>query len=209
MSPNPEADRHNFGKIGAMKSDSERWDDRYRQASPPTVLTPHAVVVEAAEAMIAGNNAVDIACGWGDSGLWLASQGAVVTCLDVSAIALEHVDRRAAEMDVPVTTRQYDTARSGAPVGPWDFIACVHYLDRDMLATLWSEVGPGGTVAIAIATTTNLERHDRPSARFLLEPGELADLVIGSADDAIPVQSDETWRNNGVHEAWLIARRKP
>jgi hypothetical protein len=31
----------------------------------------------------------------------------------------------------------------------------------------------------AVATTTNLERHRRPPARFLLDPGELARLVVG------------------------------
>jgi len=50
-------------------------------------------------------------------------------------------------------------------------------------------------------TTTNLERHERPSSRFLLDPGELPDLV----PDLEVVEFTEAWRSNNAHEAWLVA----
>ena len=190
-----------------MTADAERWNARYQGGVPPDTITPHPVVVEAATSLPVGASAVDIACGWGDGGLWLAQRGATVSCADVSEVALVEVTQRANASDVEVTTIVHDTTIAGTPIGPWDFLTCVHYLDRVMLGSLWSEMAPGGRVAIAIATQTNLERHERPSSRFLLAPGELADLVLGSVTDAVVVRADESWRNNGVHEAWLIAER--
>ena len=82
-------------------------------------------------------------------------------------------------------------------------IACVHYLDRGLIGRLANELAPAGLLVVAIATAKNLERYDRPSARFLLEPGELPTLLSGLDI----VESSEDWRRNSVHEAWLVATK--
>jgi len=190
-----------------MTSDSERWDARYEQATPPTTLRPHPIVIAATASISAPGKAADIACGWGDGGLFLADRGMDVTFFDISAVALQQVQNRVAQRGNNATTVVYDTAMSGAPAGPWDFITCVHYLDRPMLGQIANELAPGGVLAVAIATQINLERHQRPSARFLLEPGELHDLVLADSSDVAVNASNEAWRDSGVHEAWLIAQR--
>ena len=77
----------------------------------------------------------------------------------------------------------------------------MHYLDRDLLPRLGDTLSKGGLLVVAVATTTNLERHDRPSSRFLLEPDELPTLV----PNLNIIEHNETWRANGSYEAWLIA----
>ena len=191
-----------------MTSDAERWDRRYADAHPPEKLEPPAIVVEAVTYVTAPDGrAGDIACGWGDAGLWLAQHGLSATCFDVSAVALAAVATRASKLGLHVKTDLHDTTTDGVPAGPWDLLSCTHYLDRDMLRGVANELSVGGIVAVAIATKTNLDRHERPSERFLLDPGELHALITEAKPGLEILRSDEAWRDNGVHEAWLIAKR--
>ena len=191
-----------------MASDAQRWDDRYTNGTIPTTISPHPIVAEAAKYLAGepGTRAGDVACGWGDAGLWLAAAGFDVTCFDISSVALDSVAQRALDSDVNITTDVHDTQTKGTPTGPWDLLTVVHYLDRDMLRDMSSQLEPGGVLAIAIATKTNLERHERPSPRFLLDPDELVPLVTSMGPHLDILRADEAWRANGVHEAWLIAQ---
>ncbi len=50
---------------------------------------------------------------------------------------------------------------------------------------------------------TNLERHAKPPAEFLVEENELRTLATGLD----VVHYGESWRSDGRHEALLVARR--
>lgn len=187
-------------------SDADRWDARYRDADAPEELRPPQIVTEHLGDLGPGSSVLDVACGWGDAGLFLATWGAAVTLADVSSVALQAAAKRAQQLEVEVTTTVADLTVVPAPASPsadggWDAIICTHYLDRQLIPRLGDALGPGGRLVCAIATTTNLERHERPSARFLLDPGELATLV----PELRFAHASEDWRANGVHEAWLVA----
>lgn len=187
-----------------MGTDAERWDARYTNSIAPDELRPPEIVTTFLDDLPKGAATLDVASGWGDSGLFLAERGAAATLTDVSVVAMAGVAARAATLGLDattVTTLTADLATEPVPVGPWDAITCIHYLDRELLPRLGHTLAPGGRLVCAIATTTNLERHERPSARFLLQPGELATLV----PDLKIVHASEEWRTNGVHEAWLVA----
>jgi hypothetical protein len=102
-----------------------------------------------------------------------------------------------------ISTVEVDLDTEELPSGPWDVITVANYLQRDLFAGLVERLVPGGVLAVIIATETNLERHERPGAPFLLEPNELPRL-IGDHD---VLEHSEDWRPNGRHEAHLIARR--
>ncbi len=185
-------------------SDAERWDSRYRDATAPTTPSAHPIIALATDAGAPPSTMLDIACGFGGDGLTMAQRGVDVTLLDVSAVALGHVKAHADALGVQVTTQVFDTTTDQLPAGPWDLVSCVHYLDRALLRDIGGLAASGGRVAVAIATTTNLERNDRPSARFLLEPDELPSLLTATHELTI-IHHSETWRANGAHEAWVIA----
>jgi tellurite methyltransferase len=184
-----------------MTSDAERWNGRYSEGTAPNSITPPEIVASHLAALHVGARALDVACGWGDAGLFLATRGAAVTLVDVSSEAIAAVEARAEATGAPVETLVSDLTLDPAPTGPWDAITCVHYLDRGLLPRLGNVLSKGGLLVVAVATTTNLERHERPSSRFLLEPDELPTLV----PDLKVIDHSETWRANGSHEAWLIA----
>ena len=59
--------------------------------------------------------------------------------------------------------------------------------------------------AFAVNCTTNLERHDRPSRRFLVEPGA---VVAWAQEGRLKIVSYiEHWTDEGRHEAQLLETR--
>ena len=126
--------------------------------------------------------------------------------LDVSDVALEKANELAAELGVTIETLHLDLDHDELPTGPWDLIHIGHFLNRAVLDRIF-EISEG-VIIVAIATEENLERHERPPRRFLLERGELTKLAEGHADRFEIITSDEGWRKNGNCEAWLVARRR-
>jgi tellurite methyltransferase len=182
-------------------ADRDRWNARYRDEPPPE--EPSAFVVGLATLLPARGRALDVAGGAGRHALWLAARGLEVTLADVSDVALALAAERARRAGVPLTTVHADLEAGPLPAGPWDVVLCAYFLHRPLLAVLPAALAPGGLLAVAHATRTNLLRHPRPGPLHVLEDGELPSLVAG-----LEVLSyEEGWLESGRHEARLVARR--
>jgi len=160
------------------RSDRERWDERYAAGThsdgdPPTWLDDADLPAE----LPRSGRALDVAAGVGRVGLWLARRGLDVTAVDVSPVALERLDGRAAAEGLSVETLALDLEHEPLPEGPWDLITCFHFLRRDLFSRMAERLAADGLLAVEIATERNLERHPKPSRRFLLGSGELVDLL--------------------------------
>lgn len=84
-------------------------------------------------------------------------------------------------------------------------ILSFHYLQRDLFPRFADALAPGGLLVFCQPTERNLERNPRPSARFLLKEGELAELV----PEGLEILSlEEAWLEEDRHEARLVARRR-
>jgi 2-polyprenyl-3-methyl-5-hydroxy-6-metoxy-1,4-benzoquinol methylase len=187
-----------------MISSQERWNQRYDGIDSSQNPRVSGVVAESQELLPKAGTALDLAGGVGDTALWLAQQGLSTTLVDVSDVGLAVAERRAEQLGLALQTMHVDLETEPAPAGPWDLITCSHYLNRPLLHQLASLLSVGGVAAVGIATTTNLERHDRPSARFLLEPQELPTLLEGLTI----VRHVEDWAPWDVHEARVVAVRE-
>lgn len=150
---------------------------------------------------------VDVAGGAGRNAIWFAERGFAVTVIDVSAEGLAHARARSEIAGVELECIQRDLEGEGLPAGRrWD-VALMHlFSNRRVLRALPASLNPGGLLLFSQPTLVNLERHERPSRQFLMEPGEAA--AIAAALDGIEVvEVSEGWRAGGRHEARLIARR--
>lgn len=187
------------------EGDRERWDARYREPSelgrPPS---PFLVGLE--HLLPCRGCAIDVAGGTGRNALWLARRGLAVTLADVSGVALEIAGERARAAGLTLRTIPVDLETGPFPAGPWDLIVCVDFLCRPLFATFASSLAPGGRLAVAHPTRSNLQRHEKPGLRFLLEDGELPGLVAGREIEI--VWYEEGWTSEGRHEARLVARRR-
>lgn len=183
--------------------DRIRWDERYRGSGPAIGPDPFLVVI--ADRLPDRGRALDVAGGLGGNATWLAARGLAVTLADISGVALEHAARASKSAGVEIATRQVDLEAASCPAGPWDVIACVRFLHRPLLAGLAAVAAPGGLLVVVHPTARNLERHERPGRRFLLDEGELPGLLDGW--DIL--HHEEAWAGGpgGRHEARCLARR--
>jgi len=154
----------------------DHWDRRWAEGRHSDGLPPDWVV-EIEEFRAAGGRALDLAGGAGRVALWLARRGFQVTLTDFSSVALSRGVEEASEAGLEISALELDLESLLLPPGSWDVITCFHYLQRDLFPRMQEALTPGGLLVTEIATRRNLERHERPSGRFLLEPQELLGLL--------------------------------
>jgi SAM-dependent methyltransferase len=147
-------------------------------------------------------SAIDVAGGVGRNSLWLANRGLEVTLVDISDVALDTARQRAALANLSLQFLRIDLEREPFPGGPWDVVLIVHYLWRPLFRQISDALTTGGVLVCIQPTMSNLQRHPKPSARFLLEDGELPSLV----PELSPVYYQEGWLTEGRHEAVLVAQ---
>jgi SAM-dependent methyltransferase len=147
--------------------------------------------------------ALDVAGGAGTNAIWLARLGLDVTLADFSPVALELARHEAARNGVSLRLLETDLECEPFPAGPWDLILCVRFLWRPHFENFPAVLAPGGLLIVAHPTRSNLLRHDRPGRQYLLDDGELPELVRGLE----VLRYQEGWTSEGYHEAKLIARR--
>jgi tellurite methyltransferase len=182
-------------------ADREKWDARYRtQVTQATAPSPFLTSLELRES----GRALDVAGGAGGNAIWLARRGLQVTLVDISREALALARAAAGDLALALVCADLETER--LPAGPFDLITSFNFLRRELFATFPDSLAPGGLLVYLQPTRSNLQRHARPPAGFLLEDGELPGLVKGLE----VVRYEEGWFEDGEeprHEARLVARR--
>ena len=186
------------------ESPREKWDARYGQLAAP--CAPGLLWLDTCGVpMPVTGPALDVAAGHGIVALWMAVRGLSVVAVDISSVGLKLVDEGAQREFVTVDTREMDLEQEALPEGPFNFVTCFNYWQRDLFPQFATCVQPGGFLALEIATTTNLERNPHPSRVWLAEPGEVEQRVRDLQVFEICVSS-EGWFS-GRHVSRLVARR--
>jgi len=192
-----------------MASVRSSWNERHTERR--TATRPAAFLADREYLLPAGGRALDVAGGAGRHAVWLARRGFEVTLVDIADVALARAEAAAAEAPVPLTTVQADLSCDPLPAGDFAVIVVHDYLDRDVWSALPASLSPGGVLFACQPTLRNLERHPRPSARWLLDEGEIGTLaqVVVDSDPALQVvEVTEGWTGQGRHEARLVLRRQ-
>ena len=187
------------------ETSESRWDSRYREN--PVLKDPSSFLCEHYKHFPPGGTVVDVAGGNGQNAIWLANHGFSTTLLDVSSVALTQAQEHAKKKKVAIECQQHDLEKQSMPKGrKWDGVFLQLFLDRALVRTIPESLNLGGVFLFAHPTQTNLEKHEHPSERFLLEDGEIHTLVDQLQSMRI-IHIDEAWRSSGRHEAWLIAQK--
>lgn len=193
-----------------------RWESRYgqREESEPANRSeapdPPEPLARMRSVLPARGRAVDLAGGDGGGGLFLARRGLDTTVVDISPIALERASTFAAAEGLELTT--VDTDLAGRRLGEIlelvgdrspAVVTCFHYLSRPLLTSVGRDLPAGCRFVVSIMTTADLRPDDRRSSRFLLGPGELAGLVLGSGPNRLRVLHRREGWAAGRHRAEL------
>lgn len=184
--------------------DRKKWDGKYaRQDAAPS--EPSLLLIQRNHILPRRGQALDVAGGAGRHAIWLAQRGLDVTLADISQVGLDIAKQRAAAAKVALDTMLVDLEAEPFPAGPWDLIVSIHFLWRPLFEIFPTALAPGGMLVFSQPTHSNLSRHEKPPARYLLEDGELPALVR----DLEIVHYEEGWLGEGRHDALLVARRPP
>lgn len=146
---------------------------------PRDPVTPHPLLFAHAGLFRSDrfrDGVLDVACGDGRNGIFLAKLGLHVTLCDVSKEMLEKARRSAAEAGVDVTLREVDLEKPGEnPFEGQCFggILVFRYLHRPLVPCLRKALLEGGILMYCTFTTAQrlLGRPRNPD--HLLNPGEL------------------------------------
>lgn len=152
--------------------DRAKWDDRYHQrtgdypAPDPLLLlyTPPLLPKQKARAL-------DLACGLGQNGLWLAQQGYTVDMMDISRVALRQAQAEINRRQLRhINLLQTDLDDTDFDEGLYDVVCVFRYLNRDLFPQIRACVAEGGRIIYETFNT----RHQSDSALF--NPAYLLDI---------------------------------
>jgi 2-polyprenyl-3-methyl-5-hydroxy-6-metoxy-1,4-benzoquinol methylase len=154
--------------------------------------------------LLTGGRALDVACGFGGTALYLASLGYRVDALDVSRFGLAQAQAEAARRDLHINFAQVDLTRWSVPSSRYDLVAVFNYLNRDLMPRLATALRPGGLLFQATRNTRYLSTRPDFDPAYLLELGELARFA---ADNGLEILHCADGTPGEAHASQLIAQR--
>ncbi len=93
--------------------------------------------------------------------------------VDISSIGLELARQATLSGRLRIVTLRADLEAESLPDGPFDMITCFRYRQRDLFPYIRERLRLGGILIAEVATVPTLERHPRPSLKYLAQTGEL------------------------------------
>ena len=144
-------------------------------------MTPEPTqwLVDHARLLPAAGDALDVASGSGRNAFWLAAQGLHTLAIDRDADKIEAIRRTAEERHLPLRAEVVDleSGFSRTFSQKYDVIVVVHYLHRPLFPAFRDALRPGGVLVYETFTRAQAQRGKPTNPAFLLEPGELRELV--------------------------------
>jgi SAM-dependent methyltransferase len=127
-----------------------RWNERFGAPGYLFGTAPNAFLAGQAARIKPGMDVLAVADGEGRNGVWLARQGARVTAVDFSPVALAKARALAAEAGVALDTIEADLAAWTWPKGAYDAVVAIFIqfadpaLRRRLFASMIGALKPGG-----------------------------------------------------------------
>lgn len=184
-----------------------KWDARYRAADSRAAAALE-VLVENAHLMPRTGRALDLACGFGGSALWLARRGLQTTAWDLSPVAIADLQSRSAGL--PVTAEVRDVVAEPPREQRYDIICVGHFLERALCPAIAAALKPGGLLCYQTYARESVDDSGPGNPLYRLAPNELlglfADLTVRFYRDEGRVGDVTMGFRNRVQ---LVAQRAP
>lgn len=165
---------------------------------------PASWLLQHADRLPREGRALDVACGRGRHARWLAERGLTTLALDRNADAIRDLNDEARARGLPLRAEVWDLEGGATPLprSAYDVIVVVHYLHRPLFPALVEALAPSGLLVYETFTGAQAARGKPTNPDFLLEPGELLDLVR-----PLEVLASREGDYDGRMVASVIARR--
>jgi tellurite methyltransferase len=163
-----------------LKSDQQRWDERYRAKECVPGKKANLFLRKYIHLLPKGK-VLDIAAGQGENAVFLAQHRFDVEAVDISRVGLAKAKKLAREMGVKIHTLFGDLETYPIEKGRYDAIANFYFLKRSLIPKIKKGLKKGGRV---IFETYTLDHRDLGATgpkhpRYFLKPNELLRLFRG------------------------------
>lgn len=161
-----------------MNETRKKWDSIY-SGRGDSVGEPARVLTENSHLLPAHGDALEIACGLAANAAFLARRGLATLAWDISAVAIERVNRYAAEQGIPLRGEVRDVDAAPPPEASFDVIVVSHFLDRALVPALRAALRPGGLLYYQTFTRTRVHDTGPSNPEFRLTDNEFLQLFAG------------------------------
>jgi SAM-dependent methyltransferase len=214
---------HSHDELDHPQDPTDFWEDFYSPERRAWSGNPNQVLVdELARLPLTPSTALDLGCGTGGDGIWLARQGWTVTGVDISAAALRQAEQTARGAGVSDrTTWERVDLDHGFPDGHWDLVSSAYLqapvaLGREeILRRAAGAVAPGGTLLVighATAPTwvenPPAHMHRMPAPGEVLAALDLPDWAVERAEE-VTLDSTSPDGRAGTRTDSLVRLRRP
>jgi len=184
----------------AVKSDRERWDNRYGSTDsgpydPDPFLVQHLH-------LLGSGRCLDLAAGRGANALFLAEHGFQVDAVDISHTALRVLQSAARARRADVTCLVADLDHFPLPESVYDLVTVFYFFAKPLILPIKAALKPGGMVCYAAYNLRHTSVKPGFNPAYLIEP---SDLVLHFSDFQTVVHEPESGESGNV--SCLIARR--
>ena len=141
---------------------------------------PSSWLVDNMDLLRQGGRVLDVACGRGRHALLLASAGLDVRAIDRNPDAIAFLRATAERLRLSLEAEIVDLEGDTPPdlgTSEYDAILVFNYLHRPLMAPLRAALKPGGRLFYETFTARQAERGHPKRPAFLLNDGELTQLV--------------------------------
>ena len=150
----------------------QKWEARYADANASTKLEPATLLVQHKHLLPASGQALDLACGLGDSALWLAQQGFNVSAWDFSANAISLLQKRASKLQLSINSEQKDAFELVNYKNSFDVIVVRRFLERALCDDIAQALKPNGLLFYETFNENKLKESHKMNSAFVLKHGE-------------------------------------
>ena len=157
-----------------MRTDVDRWEQKYRDATAAPSLIPDPLLVHYADLFKGEGLALDLAAGTCHTSVQLARLGHQVIALDCSLTALQIGQRIAVRESVHIQGLVADLDDWPFPPSAFEVITCFRYLNRELFPAMGNALKPGGLLLYKTFNQHHLREFPSFNPDYLLRPGELA-----------------------------------
>lgn len=182
-------------------ADRTHWDTIYLRRAADEYPVPDPLLFQFTPPARPHATALDVACGVGQNGLWLAEQGYTVNLLDISRPALLRAQDEATERALRnVNFFQVDLDETTLERDSYDLVCVVRFLQRDLMRQIRAAIKPGGRILYETFNTRWLETNPNANRNYVLNPGELTGYFgdwrilhnreIGSTSQIVAIKPD-------------------
>ncbi len=160
--------------MNEQEATRRRWDDHYREAAglpPKEVITDNLHLLPPE-----GGLGLELACGLAANAFTLARHGIEMEAWDISPVAIEKVNARAAAQKLPVRGEARDVVEHPPEAGRYDLVVVTHFLDRTLVPHILAALKPGGLLFYQTYTRTRVSEGGPGKDEWRLADNELLTL---------------------------------